>query len=405
MHIRPILLSLKHNKFITAIMMIQIAFTMVTLNSAVLSTASTMQAWGKPSGIPQQDIIRISPRFYDPNEDIQQAMVRDRERAIALSNVINIAPSFHLPMGNGTENLVYLSTQEDAKPYRTFIFESDHNFTDVLNLSLVEGRWLNEGDLVTLDSADAEQRATHVMISESLASEIFSEDSPLGQTLWLEKQGDPVQIVGVYSDFMNGEYLHNRGRSYQNIIRPQVKPTFNRQMDFVIRVEPGTAPTMMDVLTESFYQEPNRYINRTESLARVKKRMYDGRGSRALTMLAISFVLIIITGLGITGLTSFQISQKRKQIGTRRALGAKRKDIMAYLLTENSIVTVGGILTGSIATVYVTFYQSQQSGENLMNVSLILLCGLVLWLMNTLAVWFPARQATKIAPSIVTRGG
>ena len=405
MHIKPILLSLKHNKFITLLMVIQIAFTMVTLNSAVLNTASTMEAWGKPSGIPHQDIVRISPRFYDQNEDIQQAMVRDVERAMALPNVVNIAPTYYVPMGNGSENLVYLSTEQDAEAFRTLIFESDHKLTDVLKLDLIEGRWLNQGDLVDLTSSDLSQRARQVMISQTMANEMFADSSAVGQTLWLEKQGDPVQVVGVYSDFMNGEYLHNRGRSYHSMIRPQVQPNFGRQMDYIIRVEAGTAEAMLDVLTETFYQERNRYINRTESLARVQKRMYDGRGSRALTMLAISIVLILITGLGITGLTSFQISQKRKHIGTRRALGAKRRDIMSYLLTENSIVTMVGLLLGGIGTIYITFYQSQQSAENLMNFSLIVLCGLVLWLLNLLAVWFPARQATKIAPSIVTRGG
>ena len=122
-------------------------------------------------------------------------------------------------------------------------------------------------------------------------------------------------------------------------------------------------------------------------------------------MLAISIVLLIITSIGVTGLTTFQINQKRKQIGARRALGAKRRDIMSYLLTENTLVTGFGLLIGSIGTVYTVFMQSQQTAENVMNVSLILLTALLIWLINIVAVWFPARQATKISPAIVTRGG
>jgi len=131
--------------------------------------------------------------------------------------------------------------------------------------------------------------------------------------------------------------------------------------------------------------------------------MYDGRGSRALTMLVISVVLLVITGFGMTGLTAFQVTQRRKQIGTRRALGAKKRDIMSYFLTENSVITLVGLLIGVLVTFGITFEVSEQAGQNFLNVSVIVLTGLVMWLINVLAVWFPAKRAANVEPAIVTR--
>ena len=277
------------------------------------------------------------------------------------------------------------------------------NIFDVLQLSLVEGRLLTANDVIKGENSATPQNASQVMISQDMARALFTDQSAIGQTIWLAKNSDPVKVVGVYTNFMTGSRLNSLGKSYQSIIRPQVKWNQTQQPEFLIRVETGRGTAMMEDIIDVFYQERGRYINVSELLKRTQKRMYDGRGSRALTMLLISLTLLIITGLGMTGLTAFQVTQKRKQIGTRRALGAKKSDIMSYFLTENSIITLMGLLIGVLVTLMITFELSEQASQNFMNVSVVLLTGLIMWIVNILAVWFPAKRAANIAPAIVTR--
>jgi len=403
MDIKPIFLSLKQNKFLTILMVIQIAFTMGVLSSSVLVATETLREWGMPSGIPHEDIIRISPEFFDETQDVGQALVKDIERVKNMPDVINIAPSNAVPFTAENMINVYLATTEDAQEYKTVVFHSDENIFDVLQLSLIEGRLLNASDVIKGESSATPENASQVMISQDMATALFADQPAVGQTIWLAKNADPVQVVGVYSNFMVGERLNGRGKSYQSIIRPQVKWSQNRQPHYLIRVGSGKGTAMMEDIIDVFYQERGRFINNPELLKRTQKRMYDGRGSRALTMLVISVVLLIITGLGMTGLTAFQVTQKRKQIGTRRALGAKKRDVMRYFLTENSIITLIGLLIGILVTLMITFELSEQASQNFMNVSVLLLTGLVMWIVNILAVWFPARRAANIAPAIVTR--
>ncbi|MCO4799440.1 MAG: ABC transporter permease [Colwelliaceae bacterium] len=403
MEIKPIFLSLKQNKFMAILMIIQIAFTMGVLSSSVLVATETLQEWGKPSGIPHEDIVRITPEFFDENIDVGQALVRDIERVKNMPNVINVAPSNAVPFTAENMINVYLSNEEDAQEYKTVVFQSDENIFDVLQLSLIEGKQFTASDIIKGAEGTTPENASQVMISQDMATALFADKSPLGQTIWLAKNADPVQVVGIYSNFMTGERLNGRGKSYQSIIRPQVKWSQSRQPNYLIRVEPGKGTAMMEDIINVFYQERGRYINSSELLKRTQKRMYDGRGSRALTMLVISVVLLIITGLGMTGLTAFQVTQKRKQIGTRRALGAKKRDVMRYFLTENSIITFIGLLIGILVTLSITFELSEQASQNFMNVSVLLLTGLVMWVVNILAVWFPAKRAANIEPAIVTR--
>jgi len=403
MDIKPIFLSLKQNKFMAILMVIQIAFTMGVLSSSVLVATDTLREWGMPSGIPHEDIIRVSPEFFDETQDVGQALVKDIERVKKMANVINISPSNAVPFTAENMINVYLATAEDAQEYKTVVFHSDENIFDVLQLSLIEGRMLTASDVIKGENSATPENASQVMISQDMAVALFADQSAVGKTIWLEKNGDPVQVVGVYSNFMVGERLNGRGKSYQSIIRPQVKWSQSQQPHYLIRVESGQGTAMMEDIIDVFYQERGRYINSSELLKRTQKRMYDGRGSRALTMLVISVVLLIITGLGMTGLTAFQVTQKRKQIGTRRALGAKKSDIMRYFLTENSIITLMGLLIGILVTLMITFELSEQASQNFMNVSVLLLTGLAMWIVNILAVWFPAKRAANIAPAIVTR--
>src|SRR6185503_3280420 len=85
--------------------------------------------------------------------------------------------------------------------------------------------------------------------------------------------------------------------------------------------------------------DPGRIIT-TRGLAEMKRRTYGGEIS-LMTILSSVVVLLVIVAL-----TSFSVSQRRRQIGTRRALGATRQDILHYFLLENWLVTVSGLVLG-----------------------------------------------------------
>ena len=153
MDIKPIFLGLKQNKFMAMLMIIQIAFTMGVLSSSVLVATTTLQEWNKPSGIPHEDIVRISPEFFDDSQDVGQAMFNDLKRVKEIPSVINAAPSNAVPFT--AENMidVYLATEEDAQGFKTVVLESDEQIIDVLQLSLVDGRLITASDVVKGDIA------------------------------------------------------------------------------------------------------------------------------------------------------------------------------------------------------------------------------------------------------------
>ena len=114
-------------------------------------------------------------------------------------------------------------------------------------------------------------------------------------------------------------------------------------------------------------------------------------------------LLLFVTSLGIIGLTSFSVAERTRQIGTRRALGAQRADILRYFLLENWIVTTLGLSLGVLLAVLLNAALVAQLKAHRMDASYLAGGVLLLWAAGLLATWFPALKGARVAPAIATR--
>lgn len=404
MEIRPILLSMKQNKFLSMVISLQVMMTLTVLSLAVSITAETLSQWNMPSGLDHGNIVSARSQFFDPTVSLDNAIIDDINRIKNIPGVINVTPNKEIPFAAGSPSRVYLDANKEAGGYQTNFFDMDTNGPKVLGLTLVAGRFYRANEVLRGHNDNLSSSVSVVMISEDMAKELFGEKSPLGQTLYLTQSSNPAQIIGVYSNFMNGERLNGRGKSYHSVIRPQVTWSSGDNPNYLISVETGAGPRLFDSIQAALYQTPGRYIYGVELLTRTQKRMYDGRGSRGAILLVVSLVLVLIAGFGIAGLISFLITQRRKQIGIRRALGGTKWSVVRYFIIENSLLTLFGLLGGIILTTIFSLVMAQDSGQSFLDFSLVLYCSLFIWAINTLAVWLPARRAAKVSPAIVTRG-
>ena len=385
------------------LVIIQVAITLTVLSGSLLMTTSTLKEWNLPSGIPHDNIISAVPQFYDLDVDVRQSVVDDLARIKALPGVINASPTTQLPFGAQGVQKVYLNATDEAQEYDTNIFTGDANLTDVLGLSLIEGRLFRENEIVTGKRDELNATPPIVMVSEDMAKALFPDGDALGKTIWLDKGASPAEIIGIYSNFMNGEQLNYIGQSYRTVLQPLVTWQNRQVPDYLIRVEPGLAKGMLETIRNELYKTDGRYVNRVEVLSRTQKRMYDGRGSHAITLLVISFILLLITAFGMAGLVSFLVTQRQKQIGTRRALGATKWDVVRYFMLENGILTTIGIVIGLILSIVFAFVLTEDSGVNILDMSYIFATAFFIILINQLAVYFPAKKAANVEPAIVTR--
>jgi len=105
----------------------------------------------------------------------------------------------------------------------------------------------------------------------------------------------------------------------------------------------------------------------------------------------------------IIGLTSFHVSQRTKQIGTRRALGARRIDIIHQFLLENWLITTAGATLGAILTVFVAYWLEVSFEVQRLDWRYLPAGIVILWVLSALAAFEPARRAASVPPAVATR--
>ncbi|KAG9558136.1 hypothetical protein KCV01_g21743, partial [Aureobasidium melanogenum] len=128
----------------------------------------------------------------------------------------------------------------------------------------------------------------------------------------------------------------------------------NKGAFLVVRAQPGQLPSLMKRVPDALKAaSTQRVIPQPHGVLRFTDlRQLAFRGDRGLAWMlgGISVVLLMVTAAGIVGLTSFWVGQRRRQIGIRRALGARRQDILCYFLTENGLIAAAGIAAGIVLT-------------------------------------------------------
>ena len=147
----------------------------------------------------------------------------------------------------------------------------------------------------------------------------------------------------------------------------------------------------------------DRIIQRVRTMNETRVRSYQDDDAMVKMLTFIVTLLTVITGLGIVGLASFSVSRRTKQIGTRRALGATRSDILRYFMVENFVVSGIGIISGAMLAVGMNIWMVNAFDLSRMAWYIVPVAMITLWVVGQTAVAGPARRASYVSPAVATR--
>jgi putative ABC transport system permease protein len=147
----------------------------------------------------------------------------------------------------------------------------------------------------------------------------------------------------------------------------------------------------------------SRIIGKVKSIEQVRSEAYAEDRAMAIILSVVIFCLLTITALGIVGMASFWVAQRTKQIGTRRALGATKFDILRYFQTENFIITTMGLIGGGILTYAFSLYLMKEYQAPRLPWYYVPVGFVCLWFLGQLAVLGPALRASRVPPAVATR--
>jgi len=262
-------------------------------------------------------------------------------------------------------------------------------------LELTAGRWFNASD----DGA----AWVPVVVNERLAAEVFGGRPAVGNSVPQEKNRDgtvepELRIVGVVREFrQDGEfaspknYLFRRHRLDDEERRPPGS--------LLVRLRPGTTAAFEERLVKRLQAVAPEWSFEVKPLV----QMRETRSTLAVGPLIASGViagfLLLMVGMGLTGVLWQTVTQRTREIGLRRAKGATAGDIRTQILGELVVMTSVGVLAGAAIALQFPLLKLTGLISNGVYLASLVVSAACIYLLTMACAWYPSRMATRVSPA------
>ncbi|MGD9678457.1 MAG: ABC transporter permease [Vulcanibacillus sp.] len=268
---------------------------------------------------------------------------------------------------------------------------TNQDYTEVRNFQVVDGRFITEEDV--------DKRKKVAVIGQSVVIDLFGTTSPIGETITID--GQRFSIVGVMEP--KGEVL---GQNLdENIFIPvsSAERLFGTTKLKTIYVQAqsteGANVAVTDITnfyTSKFGKSDLIKVTSQDQLIGTMDSM-----TQTLTLMlgAIAGISLLVGGIGIMNIMLVSVTERTREIGIRKALGARRKDILSQFLVESVILSISGGIIGIILGIVVAKVVSTTLGwGTLISFWSILLAFSFSVFVGVFFGIYPAMKASKLHP-------
>ena len=409
MEIRPILSALMRSKTGAILVAVQVALSLAILANALHIVNVRQEVAARPSGVAAEgDVFHLLARNLRPLGHNEELALQKRLAAAAraVPGVVSVAQVSQVPLSrNGSNSGFAASRKQENSTAVAAVYITPDSLIKTWGLQLREGRDFTPAEIAEIDQNVTEVFPPQVIVTRAMAEKINpGGGSALGMPLFLGtgENAQQLQVVGVIERLQSqGAEVGEQGE--YSVIFP-VRLTGEGDTLLTIRAEPGQRDRVMKEAEQAIRAAtPDKLIVRIRSLEEDRSTRY--RADRALSwmLITVSALLLLVTASGIVGIASLWVTQRRKQIGVRRALGARRIDILRYFLTENFMITSVGVAVGVVLALALNQLLVSQLEMARLPLPYLLGGALLFWLLGLGAVYGPAWRAASISPATATR--
>ena len=220
------------------------------------------------------------------------------------------------------------------------------NIIDIRNYTIKTGRMYTEKELTSRDRV--------CVIGQTVADNLFPEGDPVGKTVRINKA--PFRVVGV----LNSKGQSSMGQDQDDVVFVPLTTAMQRLMGITyirnITIQCENENTIEQVQSDVVTLLRQRHKIRTgedddfsvRNLAEIIKTAQETTGSITLLLAIIAAISLLVGGIGIMNIMLVSVTERTREIGIRKALGATYHDILLQFLVESTVIGVTGGTTGMI---------------------------------------------------------
>jgi predicted permease len=358
--------------------------TLVQLQRADLGFATERLLTARIGLGPQSAASADPPQFFD-------AAIAAVER---LSGVVNAAAITQLPLsGSMLGSSFLLEPGPDSRRIEADLRGITPDYFEVAGVRMVRGRAFNEHD--------TPNGAAVAIVDEAFAQRLGSNGEVIGRRIrWLRAPDLDVEIVGVAGS------VRHRGPAAavrETVYRPHWQYA-RASMFLVARTTTDPSIAAAGVRTAIAAVDATQPV--ADVLTMSERLDASVRRMRTILLLAstLSALALGLAIVGLYGVLSFGVAQRRREFGVRLSLGASRGAVRAMILKEGLTLTAIGVTAGVAgAIVIATMIRSALHGTNVADPRQYLYGVVVVSIAALVAFWLPARRASTVDPLIALR--
>ena len=379
----------------------QIAMTLVLLIGAGLlihsfvrltSVSTGFESSGR-DGVVQTVRVTLPQRYADEPERMRAFARGVLDRIQYLPGVTSASLINSMPFGR---MFIQDNFQIEGQPASTLNAGTpkiESGYFKTMRIPLLAGR-----EFTSQDTAAALKVA---IISERIVRQDFpgGPHEALGRRVRLGDHVEWLTVVGVVADI--------RQRGLDQPVTPMIYVPFQQERDdpFLLRFVAFVARTptpgrvLEGIRAEIRRAAPDLPIQSTVTMDEAVAASVAQPRFRTLLVGLFALTATLIATCGIYGLMAYAVTQRRREIGVRMALGAERRDVFRLVLTRALRIVVAGVIVGLAGAAGVTrVLQRFLFGVTPTDPIVFTIVTLLLMAVGLIAAWLPARRASRIDP-------
>ncbi|NUO72997.1 MAG: FtsX-like permease family protein [Frateuria sp.] len=408
MDILPILSTLRRHKITSWLLILEIALTCAIVCNAVFMIGHRLQHMRMSSGIDEHALVQVQVADIAPSPDIYARAKEDLAVLRQIPGVQAVAMTNQLPLGGSSSNASVKLDPTQRQPMLSAGTYFGRDLPQTFGARLVAGRNLKPEEYIDADIAikalatgDTKGLPAVAVVTQALAQRLWPGQNPLGKSFYLTDTVS-LRVVGVLAGLARAN-AHDDATAQYTMILPLLMGA-GKDQSYILRTRPQDRAAVLKAAVAALKKaDPLRVVTRQRTYDDVRHEFFANDRAMAGILVGVIVALLTVTALGIVGLASFWVAQRRRTIGVRRALGATRGHILRYFQTENFLLATFGIALGMLLAYGINLFLMLHYELPRLPAFYFPVGAVALWLIGQLAVLGPALRAAAVPPVVATR--
>jgi predicted permease len=378
----------------------QVAFSFLLLVTAALFLRSIERAYRLDPGFQTAHlaIFMTNPGQAGYEEPQAKAFYKDaRERVARLPGIESVSWASNLPLWARTVNGVQVEGHQQrsqADNMTSIVNTVGLNYFETAGVTLDSGREFTSGD--------RETSIPVAIVNEKMAHEYWPSGAAIGKRIQLAGEKQMRQIVGIARTASYTAW----GEPPQACVYVPLEQKYSDAMTLYVRSKGDPRLILLTVQSELRRTAPQLLF----SDMRTGRQIVDGGlfgPKMGVALLSVFGMLALgLASIGLYGIMAYSVTQRKREIGLRMALGAARGSVLGLILKQGMSLVVTGVLIGFAAALLVGRFLSRMLyGVSASDPLSVAGAAVVLLVIALLACYLPARWASRVDPLLALREG